>query len=71
MPPSRYNLQTPNFEFFEKSAFEPGLLSFEKHNPFYELVVFPCFLPNPCTRMCVSTMGFFFGDITWKTILKH
>ena len=45
--------------FFEKSAFEPGLLFLRERGLFFELVIFPQFLPNPYTRMCVSTIGSF------------
>ena len=49
------NLQIPNKNFSEKSAFEPGLLFFQE-TPFFELVIFHCFSPNPYTRMCVLTI---------------
>ena len=32
---------------------------FESCSLFLELVLFPCFRPNPDTRMCVSTLGSF------------
>ena len=41
-----------------ESACESGLL-FLREIVFFELVNFPCFQPNPYTRMCVLTVGSF------------
>ena len=47
------NLQIPNKNFCEKSAFEPRLLFYKREAFLFELVIFDCFRPNPYTRMCV------------------
>ena len=51
---SRYQIPT-----FPKN--QPSSLGcyFSEKEPFFELVIFPCFRPNPYTRMCVSTIGSF------------
>ena len=49
---SKYQITT-----FEKSAFEPGLFFFQETHIVFELVIFPYFLPNPYTIMCVLTIG--------------
>ena len=58
------NLQIPNSDFLEKSAFESGHL-FLKDIRLFWACVFLCFLPSPHTRMCVFTIGSFslFGNI--------
>ena len=53
------NLQIPNENFSEKSAFEPGLLFLSERGLFFELDFFLQFRPNPYTRMCVLTIGSF------------
>ena len=49
------NLQTQSFDFFQ-NRLRVWAAIFVRDSPFFELVIFPCFLPNPCTRMCVSTV---------------
>ena len=53
------NLQIPNTNFSEKSAFEPGLLFLREKGISFKFDSFPYFLPNPYTRMCVLTIGSF------------
>ena len=62
------DLQIPNKNFSEKSAFEPGLLFFQE-TFFFELVIFLHFSPNPYTRRCVSTIESlsFFREILKKS----
>ena len=57
--------------FGEKHLFSPNY-SFYKIEAFFELAMFPYFLSNPYTRMCVSTIGSFslFREIV-KNIVKH
>ena len=52
------NLQIPNLNFSEKSAFESGLLIL-RESVFFSNLSFSLVWPNPYTRMCVSTMGTF------------
>ena len=49
------NLQIPSFDIPETSAFESGLPFCEIY-PFFELGIFPGFLQNPYTRMCISSI---------------
>ena len=61
------NLRIPNENFCEKSDFEPGLLFLRERGLFPNLIFF-IFLPNPYTRMCVSTIGSF---SLFREIVKH
>ena len=48
-----------------------GCYFWQKHS-FFELVIFQCFLPNPYTRMCVSTIGSFsLFRKKWKIIVNY
>ena len=59
------NLQMPNGDFSGKTAFESALL-FVRDIVFSELVIFPCFRPNPYTRMgvlSVRSFNLFCGNV--------
>ena len=59
------NLEAPITSFFQKTAFESGLLFLKDIAFFFEIVICHCFRPKPHTRMCVLTIGSFsqFGKI--------
>ena len=53
---------------FRKTSLRVWAAIFERKSPFFELAIFPCFRPNPYTRMCASTIGSF---SLFRNILKQ
>jgi len=61
---------SPNTKYFyEKISLRTWATTFDRNTPFFKLVFFPYFLPNPDTRMCVSTIGSFWLFRKQKTNL--
>ena len=47
------------YKLFRKISLRTWAAIFKRYNPFFEIVMFPCFRPTPYTSMCVLTIGSF------------
>ena len=61
---------------FSKISLRVWAVILERYNPFFKLVIFPCFRTNPYTIMCVLTIGPFshFGNklkTHGKTLIEY